>query len=188
MLDSNQPHIRAWSAGDGQLVLTNSHVVHAGDGSDGPLCDVLVGLTESFADAPAEWLPAVVVADETQRDLAVLRLAEQPGAAHRPLAVAPSQLSLGDEITILGYPAFGQSQETLTFTSGRFSGWTTDADGGKFLKTDALLDSGVSGGAVFDSSGRLIGVATGAFEGEGGHLGLIIAGQDIIEFLRANGR
>ena len=91
-------------------------------------------------------------------------------------------LALGEEITTLGYPAFGNSQDTLTFTAGRFSGRTV-SDGYERLKTDALLDSGVSGGGVFDEQGRLIGLAVGGFEGTGGVLGAVIGGREVLGFL-----
>ena len=145
-----------------------------------------VGFTRSFAEPPTGWRPAAVVADDPVRDLALVRLASAPSDAHPPLEVVRGDLSLGDEFTILGYPGFGQSQDTLTFTSGRFSGMTTDADGLDFYKTDALLDSGVSGGAVFDDRGQLSGVATGGVEGEGGHLGLVIPADAVLRFLDAN--
>ncbi len=169
--------------GDGSLVLTNSHVLHAGGERGGQLCEVNVGITRSFSEPPAGWRRAEVVDDDPVRDLALVRLASAAGDAHLPLEVVLGELSLGDELTILGYPGFGQSQDTLTFTSGRFSGTTTFADGLDFYKTDALLDSGVSGGAVFDDRGQLIGVATGGIEGEGGHLGLVIPGSEVLRFL-----
>lgn len=171
--------------GDGRLVLTNSHVLHAG--GDGPVCEVYAGFTRRFDESPENWQPAELVADDLGRDLAVVRLAGTPIGAHAPLRVERGQLALGDQLTILGYPGFGDTQETLTFTSGRFSGTTTSAEGLQMLKTDALLDSGVSGGAVFDRRGLLIGVATGGYEGEGGTLGAVIPGREVLRFLAEHG-
>ena len=171
--------------GDGLSILTNSHVLHR-DG-DGPLCEVYAGFTQRFDQPPVGWHPVSLVADDPDGDLAVLQLAEAADGVRPPLPVVPSALALGDEITILGYPGFGDSQVTLTFTSGRFSGATTGPDGLRLWKTDALLDSGVSGGAVFDGSGQLVGVATGGFEGEGGTLGLIIPAAEILRFAEIHG-
>lgn len=171
--------------GDGRLVLTNSHVLHIG--GDGPVCDVYAGFTRRFDESPDDWQPAELVADDLSRDLAVVRLADAPAGAHSPLQIERGQLTLGDQLTILGYPGFGDTQDTLTFTSGRFSGTTTSAEGLQMLKTDALLDSGVSGGAVFDQSGRLVGVATGGYEGEGGTLGAVIPGREVLRFLVEHG-
>ncbi len=171
--------------GDGRLVLTNSHVLHAG--GDGPVCEAYAGFTRRFDASPDDWQPAELVADDLSRDLAVVRIADTPTGVHAPLQVERGQLALGDQLTILGYPGFGDTQDTLTFTSGRFSGTTLSAEGFQMLKTDALLDSGVSGGAVFDRSGRLVGVATGGYEGEGGTLGAVIPGSDVLRFLAEHG-
>ena len=170
---------------DGRLVLTNSHVLHTG--GDGPVCEVYAGSTRRFDEPPDDWQLAELVADDPSRDLAVVRFADAPAGAHSPLQIERGQLTLGDQLTILGYPGFGDTQDTLTFTSGRFSGTTTSAAGFQMLKTDALLDAGVSGGAVFDRRGRLVGVATGGYEGEGGTLGAVIPGREVLRFLAEHG-
>ncbi len=171
--------------GVGRLVLTNSHVLHAG--GDGPVCETYVGFTQRFDEPPGDWQLAELVADDLARDLAVVRVADTPPGSYAPLPVARGQLTLGDQLTILGYPGFGNTQDTLTFTSGRFSGTTTSTDGHRMLKTDALLDAGVSGGAVFDRHGRLIGVAAGGYEGEGGTLGAVVPGAEVLRFLAEHG-
>ena len=166
--------------GDGDLVLTNSHVVRSE--SSGRVCGLAVGYTSRFDKPPGGWQPAALLADDPRRDLAVVQIQGAVPAGHPPLEVHADDLALGEEIATLGYPGFGDSQDTLTFTVGRFSG-TTVSDGYELLKTDALLDAGVSGGGVFDSRGRLIGLAVGGFEGDGGHLGLVIGGGEVLRFL-----
>lgn len=166
--------------GDGDLVLTNSHVVRSE--ASGRVCGIAVGFTSRFDKPPGGWQSAVLLADDPERDLAVVQTRGAVSAGHPPLEVQRDELALGAEITTLGYPGFGDSQDTLTFTAGRFSG-TTVGDGHELLKTDALLDAGVSGGGVFDAQGRLIGLAVGGFEGEGGSLGLVIGGSEVLRFL-----
>ncbi|MDE0133947.1 MAG: trypsin-like peptidase domain-containing protein [Acidimicrobiaceae bacterium] len=166
--------------GNGDLVLTNSHVVRSE--SNGRACGIVVGFTSRFDKPPDGWQPATLVADDPGRDLAVVQIAGAAPAGHPSLEVQRDDLALGEEITTLGYPGFGHSQDTLTFTAGRFSG-TTVGDGYELLKTDALLDAGASGGGVFDAQGRLIGLAVGGFEGEGGYLGLVIGGSEVLRFL-----
>ena len=166
--------------GGGDLVLTNSHVVRSE--SSGRVCGTAVGFTSRFDEPPGDWQPTALLADDPGRDLAVVQMQGAVPAGHPPLEVWRDDLMLGEEITTLGYPGFGDSQDTLTFTAGRFSG-TTDGHGYELLKTDALLDAGVSGGGVFDAQGRLIGLAVGGFEGEGGYLGLVIGGSEVLRFL-----
>ena len=163
------------------MVLTNSHVVRSE--SHGRACAMSVGFTSRFDEPPDRWHFAKLAADDVERDLAVVRMRDAAPAGHPPLVVQHDNLALGEEIITLGYPGFGQSQDTLTVTAGRFSGTTVNDGGYELLKTDALLDAGVSGGGVFDAHGRLIGVAVGGFEGVGGNLGLVIGGGEVLRFL-----
>ncbi|WP_419841670.1 trypsin-like peptidase domain-containing protein [Candidatus Poriferisodalis sp.] len=171
--------------GDGGFALTNSHVVRSE--TDGAVCDVVIGFAQRFEDPPDCWQPAELEADDSARDLAVLRLSAAGLCSAPPLQVERDDLALGAQITILGYPGFGQSQQTLTLTSGTFSGTSVSPAGHRQLKVDALLDSGVSGGAMFDATGRLVGVPTGGYEGEGGTLGIAIPGTEVLEFLAERG-
>ncbi len=131
---------------DGYAV-TNSHVL---DGAR----QVVVGTLDG------EETDATVVADDPERDLALLKL---PGGPHPFLAFGRSAtLQVGEDLIILGYPL---CLETLTVTRGilsaRHPGW---------LQTDATVNPGNSGGPGLDQQGGVIGVATaklggGAVEG-----------------------
>jgi hypothetical protein len=65
----------------------------------------------------------------------------------------------GDPIRILGYPGVGGTSITVTdgIVSGRFPAATK---GGPWIKTDAAIAGGNSGGTALDTEGRLIGVPT----------------------------
>ena len=76
----------------------------------------------------------------------------------------------------------------MTLTQGVYSGIITidDVDyikDGDYIKTDADLSGGNSGGAAFDSSGAFIGVPT-AGRGERGEVGLVIPAADAERFLQ----
>jgi tetratricopeptide (TPR) repeat protein len=69
-------------------------------------------------------------------------------------------LSQGDIIFVSGWPAVAQAitKSTLQVTDGRISGFQKgDADGYEMLYTNATAP-GMSGGPVFDSRGRVIGI------------------------------
>ncbi len=87
-------------------------------------------------------------------DLAVVRTAErQPAAPPR----ADRDPTVGDPVTVVGYPLGGR----LTVTSGRVTGRTTDPlhqSLGEVLVTDAPVEPGSSGSAALDAQGRVIGV------------------------------
>lgn len=76
------------------------------------------------------------------------------------------KVELGDTINILGYPGVGG--ETITFTAGHVSGFVDD-DGDSdidWIKTDAVVNHGNSGGTAINNSGEMIGVPTAKIVGE----------------------
>ena len=129
-------------------VVTNSHVL---DGAR----QAVVGTHDG------EETHATVVADDPDRDLALLKL---PGSGPHPfLAFGRSaDLQVGEDLVILGYPL---CLETLTATRGILSARYPD-----WLQTDATANPGNSGGPGLNPQGGVIGVATaklggGAVEG-----------------------
>ncbi|NLP00412.1 MAG: trypsin-like serine protease [Clostridiaceae bacterium] len=78
-----------------------------------------------------------------------------------PVAITDSDsVELGDIINILGYPGVGG--ETITFTAGHVSGFVDD-DGDSeidWIKTDAVVNHGNSGGTAINNKGEMIGVPT----------------------------
>ena len=67
---------------------------------------------------------------------------------------------MGQRLWVLGYPDVGGGG--LTLSEGEVEGWTGQdgAQGKDFLKTDASITHGNSGGPVVDDQGRLVGVAS----------------------------
>lgn len=180
-----QVYFLPWGSGtiissDG-LILTNCHVadpVRFGlPAEQVPEFDYLgVGLTVK-SDRPPQltYLAEVMQADPTL-DLAVIRITKKTDL--KP--VAPEDINLpfvelgdsdlvevGDDLNIFGYPGIGG--ETVTFTRGVVSGFTLDASisGRAWLKTDASIAGGNSGGTAVDEGGMLVGVPTRA--GAGGN-------------------
>lgn len=151
-------------------VLTNYHV--AGDLDRRIYHDwhAIFMTDPDFTDQPPEfWFWARYVAGDPTHDLAILKIEqwydEEPVAADfvfPHVNVGDSnQLLPGDMITIVGYP--GISGSTVTFTAGLMSGWVGEdfESGGKqWIKTDAKISHGNSGGGAFDEVGNLIGVPT----------------------------
>lgn len=168
------------------LILTNQHLLQSEDRSLIPLCGI--GFTTDPLVPPRIRYAASVESMHEEVDLAVLRITDDldgrplpetfPARTAVDLKEASLALKLGDPIYIGGYPGIGA--ETFTFTQGVVSGRV----GRELIKTSALIDSGTSGGAAFDSSGRFVGVPTAAAKGEiGGSLGYIISGEIADEFI-----
>ena len=175
---------------DGGFVLTNSHVVNDDEGRP---CEMAVGLTDSFNETPDRLLYTELILDDKALDLAALQLVFPDDATVNvknliPISIKPVDLQLGEKVTVLGYPNVGGL--SLTLTSGNYSGNFDDGSGHPYLKTDASLNSGVSGGAAFDSAGRFVGVSTAAVSEQAtaeseqqDALGLIRPASTVAEFL-----
>lgn len=123
-------------------VVTNSHVLNGSR-------RIVVGMHNG------EEQEAVVVADDPESDLALLKL---PGSSH-PFAHfgSSSNLGLGEDLVILGYPL---CFDTLTVTRGILSARHPD-----WLQTDATANPGNSGGPAFNLRGGVIGVANAKLGG-----------------------
>ena len=134
------------------LIVTNQHVVNDG---------------ESFAiGVGGQTRPATVVATAPCDDLAVLRVADTSGLRSMPLAGGQSELSEGDTVVALGYPASASQSPNLTTTVGVVSVVKTRFDQRALdvpmypnvIQTDAAINPGNSGGPLVDVDGRLVGV------------------------------
>lgn len=145
------------------LILTNAHVATP---SDLELTELQVAMTGA-SDHPAEpTYDAEVVAADTVLDLAVMRIAASLDGSPLPEAFPfvslgdSDVLDIGDEISIFGYPGIGGN--TITFTRGQVSGFTGEALLGDraWIKTDATIAGGNSGGLAANNSGEIIGVPT----------------------------
>lgn len=150
------------------MILTNAHVATDSDPDYQP--DALgVAITVRSDDLPELKYLAEIRAIDYDLDLAVIQIAsdlsgnsidpEQLGLAYVTLGDS-DVLELGDLLHILGYPGIGG--ETITFTEGVVSGFTREpgVDGRAYVKTDATIAGGNSGGLAANLSGEIVGVPT----------------------------
>lgn len=152
--------------GDELHVLTNHHVVDADSDCVDPRISIRTVETAS-GRARETYLAEVVVAD-VDRDIAILKIepVSDGSPALRPLVPVSSDV-LGQELTVVGYPAIGG--DTPTVSRGILAGFI-QANGVQWIKTDALVSGGNSGGAALDEQGRLLGVPTMYSESESGEV------------------
>jgi len=146
------------------LILTNAHVIE-----NDPQCpyDTIGIAVTAQADQPPTltYLADLLVVDQAL-DLAVLRVSTDiDGSPVTPslpfLAIGDSgTVGIGDGLRILGYPGIGG--ETITLTQGTVSGFVEGPgiDGRAWIKTDATISGGNSGGVAVIDSGLLVGVPT----------------------------
>ena len=95
--------------------------------------------------------------EDTKRDLAFLKVA----SSLPPIDVAPSYAFLkGEDITVIGNPGLGDEIVLENAISRGVMSSRATLDGMPYLQINMAINPGNSGGPVFDSSGRVIGVAT----------------------------
>jgi S1-C subfamily serine protease len=155
------------------LILTNAHVATP---SDVELDDLIIAVTQQADTPPEPGYHAEVVAADSVLDLAIIRITTNMGGgpydgALEPIPIGDSDdVSIGDELIILGYPSVGG--DTITLTYGHVSGFTANPTLGShaWIKTDATILGGNSGGLAANSAGELVGVPTQLGAGDTGEI------------------
>lgn len=157
---------------DDGLILTNYHVM--GDMDAGQLYNrkgrAFIAVNPVALKGAPTWLYlAEMVRGDPKLDLALLKIvgymdSKQDLPSQLPLTTIQlgdsDSTDIGDELSVIGFPGLGG--DTVTFTQGKVSGFL-DEDGDRvfdWIKTDAEVNHGNSGGLAIDSSGRMIGVPT----------------------------
>lgn len=149
------------------LILTNAHVVLSDRYYQ--VDHLVVAITEQPDEQPTPRYIAEVMQADQQLDIAVIRIAADLDgtSVERSKLNLPTvqmgnsdSLSLGDTLTIIGYPSIGGS--TITLTKGEVAGFTAEQNYGNraFIKTSATISGGNSGGLAADVNGRIIGIPT----------------------------
>ena len=165
-----QPEAREEKYGSGsgvviakEYVLTNYHVI---DGAH--------SLKVSVGDNEEKLYDATVAASDENKDVAVLYV---PGLELEPVKLGDSDsLMVGDWAIAIGNPigftrtatagiisALNREIESDTTTTDRFG--RKQAVTNTMIQTDAAINSGNSGGGLFNTAGELIGIPTLKYSG-----------------------
>ena len=155
------------------LTLTNAHVVL----SDRfyTVEDLIIALTLREDAPPVDTYYASIVQADENLDFALIK--PRTDMQGNPIEYSTmnlpfvglgdsESLRLGDSITILGYPGIGG--ETITLTRGQVSGFTSEEGYGNraYIKTNATIAGGNSGGLAVNDQGQLVGVPTQVGSGD----------------------
>jgi pSer/pThr/pTyr-binding forkhead associated (FHA) protein len=168
---------------------------------------IVVGMNPTNPEEPPNtFYQCEIVAADPDMDLAILHIAavaspdDDPFSAFQQsqwtmnplpentvfnfLPIGNSDLlSMGDPITIIGFPGIGGN--TVTQTSGIVAGFLPDSDlnlDKGWIKTDAEVNRGNSGGMAINIHGELIGVPTLSSLTTGGNIGYIRPINSAYEF------
>ncbi len=164
---------------DGYIV-TNWHVIKNNSGTVSE--NIYIAMNISPNRPPEELFKAKLIDYREKSDLALLkvesglygqRIPRGRVFPYFPLGDSDS-LKLGQPLSILGYPGVGGtgSRASISLTTGIVSGFE-DSTENSYIKTDAEINSGNSGGAVIDVYYNLVGLPTVIIGEDSGQIGYI---------------
>ena len=161
--ERERPTPRVQGAGSGFLidpdgyVVTNHHVVEGAE-----------GITVTLDDG--RRFEAELVGSDVKTDLAVLKVDTDEALPYASFG-SSDETRVGDWVIAIGNP-FGLGG---TATTGIVSARGRDIQAGPyddFLQIDAPINSGNSGGPLFDLNGRVVGINTAIYSPNGGSVGI----------------
>ncbi len=155
-------------------VMTAAHVVHAMD-------EIIVEFLGG------ETVPARVVASEPAADLSMLQLARVPAGAQVGRLGDSDRVRVGQQVLVIGAP-YGLSH---SFSAGWISAkWLPNTAYramplAEFFQTTATINTGNSGGPMFNMAGEVIGLVSHIISKGGGSegLGFVVTMKSAREFL-----
>ena len=163
------------------LVLTNYHVTTIEEEFDGSLRETSFQIcltADPNRDPDCSYIGRMVSRDK-DLDVAVLKLIPIEPLAAIKEAQFPyleldrsNSIATGSKINVFGYPSIGQ--ETITNTEGIVSGKINKYKK-DWIKTDAVVSFGNSGGAGISKDGLVVGLTSQAHYDLAGNLGYLIS-------------
>ncbi len=100
---------------------------------------------------------AKVIATDSFNDIAVIRIPGFEGVA-APVAAKPTELKLGDEIVVYGFPMQGVLSASGNLTPGVVSALAGFANNSAQIQITAPIQPGSSGSPVINMKGEVVGV------------------------------
>lgn len=138
---------------DGYIV-TNEHVI------EGAREILITGINRNFNN----YYRARVIKADANYDLAILKIDYRFSSPLR-YGLDWDQQNLGAEIKVLGFPKTQQLGTNIKLTSGEISSRNGENDNPNNYQISAAIQSGNSGGPVFNSFGNIIGVTVAGWQG-----------------------
>ena len=160
-------------------VATAAHVVHTME-------EVAV---EFLGEDPA---PARVIASEPRADISILQVSVVPRDAVVAKLTDSDPVRVGDTIFIIGAPYGLAHSLSAGIISARWEPDTVNRDFplAEFFQTDAVINTGNSGGPMFTRAGELIGIVSHNITKSGGSegLGFVVTSNTVRKLLLEQNR
>ena len=143
---------------------------------------LLQGAAAIQATVGGRAYPAAVVAIDTPRDLALLKI-DAAELSVLPLGES-DRVATGHDVRVLGYPVADVLGASAKVTRGAVVG-IVDERGQKLIRTDAAVNPGTSGGPLLNDRGEAIGLVNTRLASSGGE-GVAVPSSAIRDFARAH--
>ena len=163
--------------GTGQVTFgeTGSGVLISSDGKVMTASHVVQSMDEINVEfLGGEIVPARVVASEPAADLSLLQLQRIPPGVKPAQLGNSDKVRIGDEVLVIGAP-YGLSHSLTTgLISARWAPNTVypRMPMAEFFQTNAVINTGNSGGPMFNMAGEVIGIVSHNISKSGGSEGL----------------
>ena len=145
---------------DASMIVTCCHVI---DGAS----EIEVTINDGDIDSSNDViLPATLIGMDNESDLAVLKI---KGSNYNYVELRDTneaQIKLAEQAIAIGNPLGAGISVTIGYISGISKTIMMDGVNMTLLQTDAAVNSGNSGGALFDGEGYLIGIVNAKSTGE----------------------
>lgn len=173
---------KAGGLGSGVLVSNDCHILTA--------AHVVAGNSEILVKTQdGKMRKATVLFSETSADIALLKLDEPDSTLIHAVLGDSDKMVVGQHIYAIGSP-YGLENSFSSGIISAFRGFNKIYDGTvkvEFIQTDAAINSGNSGGPLFNSKGEVVGIASSILSVSGGFQGIGMAvtintAKDLLSF------
>ena len=154
---------------------TGSGVLVSADGKVMTAAHVVNAMDEITVEAlGGERVAAKVIASEPSADLSLLQLERVPGDMQAAKMADSNAVRVGDQVMVIGAPYGLSHSMSVGWISARWPPNTVykSMPLAEFFQTTATINTGNSGGPMFDMGGEVIGIVSHNISKSGGSEGL----------------
>jgi len=163
------------SSGVTRFVETGSGVLVSADGKIMTAAHVVHSMDEVVVEfLGGEKIPAKVISSEPAADLSLIKLQRVPPGSKVAILADSDTVRVGDPVMIIGAPYGLSHSMSAGWISAR---WPANSvyhamPLAEFLQTNATINTGNSGGPMFNMAGQVIGIVSHNISKSGGSEGL----------------
>ncbi len=163
------------SSGMTRFVETGSGVLVSADGKIMTAAHVVHSMDEVVVEfLGGEKIPAKVISSEPAADLSLIKLQRVPPGSKVAILADSDTVRVGDPVMIIGAPYGLSHSMSAGWISAR---WPANSvyhamPLAEFLQTNATINTGNSGGPMFNMAGQVIGIVSHNISKSGGSEGL----------------